>query len=163
MQLYFSEMVSPVGQLRLVAHDQALVAVLWDNSNDLKHIDLDTLVYDVKHPILQLAEVQLNEYFQAKRRIFNIPLDLQGTEFQKRAWQALIEIPFGETKSYKQQAEAIGQVKAVRAVGAANGKNPISIIVPCHRVVGANGHLVGFAGGLDKKQILLTLEGSFSL
>ena len=100
----------------------------------------------------------MSEYFAAKRQSFDLPLDFAGTDFQKKVWQALLQIPFGETRSYKDIALQIGNVKAVRAVGAANGKNPISIIAPCHRVVGANGKLVGFAGGLDNKDILLTLE-----
>jgi methylated-DNA-[protein]-cysteine S-methyltransferase len=104
------------------------------------------------------TEKQLSEYFAAKRQSFDLPLDFSGTDFQKQVWQALLQIPFGETRSYKDIALQIGNLKAVRAVGAANGKNPISIIVPCHRVVGANGKLVGFAGGLDNKDILLKLE-----
>lgn len=104
------------------------------------------------------TEKQLSEYFATKRQSFDLPLDFWGTDFQKQVWQALLQIPFGETRSYKDIALQIGNVKAVRAVGAANGKNPISIIAPCHRVVGANGKLVGFAGGLDNKDILLTLE-----
>ena len=112
----------------------------------------------MQHPILQETVKQLNEYFQGQRQIFDLPLDFEGTEFQHKVWQALLTIPFGETRSYKQIAEQIGNVKAVRAVGAANGKNPISIITPCHRVVGANGKLVGFAGGLENKDILLKIE-----
>lgn len=100
----------------------------------------------------------MNEYFAGQRQVFDLPLDFEGTEFQQKVWQALLTIPFGETRSYKQIAEQIGNVKAVRAVGAANGKNPISIIAPCHRVVGANGKLVGFAGGLENKDILLKIE-----
>ena len=102
--------------------------------------------------------LKVNEYFEGQRQVFDLPLDFEGTEFQQKVWQALLTIPFGETRSYKQIAEQIGNVKAVRAVGAANGKNPISIITPCHRVVGANGKLVGFAGGLENKDVLLQLE-----
>ena len=150
-------MPSPVGVLRLVAHDQALVAVLWENENP-KRVRLAELVEHNQHPILLETERQLSEYFAEKRQNFDLPLDFAGTDFQKQVWQALLQIPFGETRSYKDIALQIGNVKAVRAVGAANGKNPISIIAPCHRVVGANGNLVGFAGGLDNKDILLTLE-----
>lgn len=159
MQLSFMEMASPVGLLKLVAHDTALVAVLWENE-DPKRVRLAELVEDKKHPILLETQKQLNEYFSGQRQVFDLPLDFEGTEFQQKVWQALLTIPFGETRSYKQIAEQLGNVKAVRAVGAANGKNPISIIAPCHRVVGANGKLVGFAGGLENKDILLKLESN---
>ncbi|MDM1783238.1 methylated-DNA--[protein]-cysteine S-methyltransferase [Acinetobacter bereziniae] len=157
MQLSFMEMNSPVGKLKLVAHDQALVAVLWENENP-KRVRLAQLIENKNHPVLLETQQQLNEYFQGHRTQFDLALDFAGTEFQQKVWQALLMIPFGETRSYKQIAEQIGNVKAVRAVGAANGKNPISIIAPCHRVVGANGKLVGFAGGLENKDVLLKLE-----
>ncbi|WP_373350510.1 methylated-DNA--[protein]-cysteine S-methyltransferase [Acinetobacter bereziniae] len=157
MQLSFMEMNSPVGTLKLVAHDQALVAVLWENENP-KRVRLAQLIENKNHPVLLETKQQLNEYFQGHRTQFDLALDFAGTEFQQKVWQALLTIPFGETRSYKQIAEQIGNVKAVRAVGAANGKNPISIIAPCHRVVGANGKLVGFAGGLENKDVLLKLE-----
>ncbi|MBJ9952481.1 MULTISPECIES: methylated-DNA--[protein]-cysteine S-methyltransferase [unclassified Acinetobacter] len=157
MQLSFMEMNSPVGILKLVAHDQALVAVLWENENP-KRVRLAQLIENKNHPILLETQKQLNEYFQGQRTQFDLALDFAGTDFQQKVWQALLTIPFGETRSYKQIAEQIGNVEAVRAVGAANGKNPISIIAPCHRVVGANGKLVGFAGGLENKDILLKIE-----
>ena len=159
MQLSFMEMASPVGLLKLVAHDTALVAVLWENENP-KRVRLAELIEDQQHPILLKTQKQLNEYFSGQRKIFDLPLDFEGTEFQQKVWQALLTIPFGETRSYKQIAEQLGNVKAVRAVGAANGKNPISIIAPCHRVVGTSGKLVGFAGGLENKEILLKLESN---
>ncbi|OTG89163.1 methylated-DNA--[protein]-cysteine S-methyltransferase [Acinetobacter sp. ANC 3813] len=157
MKLSYLFLASPVGQLKLVANESALVAVLWENENP-DRVRLAELIEDSKHPILLEAVRQLNEYFAGKRQQFDLPLDFAGTPFQKKVWQALLSIPFGETRSYKQIAEQIGNVKAVRAVGAANGKNPISIIAPCHRVVGASGKLVGFAGGLENKEILLKLE-----
>jgi methylated-DNA-[protein]-cysteine S-methyltransferase len=157
MKLSFMEMASPVGQLKLVATETALVAVLWENENP-NRVRLAELIEDIQHPILLETQKQLNEYFAGQRQVFDLPLDFEGTEFQQKVWQALLTIPFGETRSYKQIAEQIGNVKAVRAVGAANGKNPISIIAPCHRVVGANGKLVGFAGGLENKGILLKIE-----
>ncbi|MGE8570519.1 MULTISPECIES: methylated-DNA--[protein]-cysteine S-methyltransferase [Acinetobacter] len=157
MQLSYQFLDSPVGQLKLVAHETALVAVLWENENP-NRVRLAALVEDLQHPILLKTAQQLNEYFAGKRQQFDLPLDFEGTAFQQQVWQALLTIPFGETRSYKQIAEQIGNVKAVRAVGAANGKNPISIIAPCHRVVGANGKLVGFAGGLENKEILLKIE-----
>ena len=157
MKLAYMKMASPVGTLKLVAHDTALVAVLWENENP-KRVRLAELVENAQHPILLETQKQLNEYFAGQRQKFDVPLDFEGTEFQQKVWQALLTIPFGETRSYKQIAEQIGNVKAVRAVGAANGKNPISIIAPCHRVVGTNGKLVGFAGGLENKDILLKIE-----
>lgn len=157
MKLAFIEMASPVGTLKLVANDTALVAVLWENENP-KRVRLAELIKQTHHPILLETQKQLSEYFAGKRQQFDLPLDFEGTEFQQKVWQALLTIPFGETRSYRDIAEQVGNVKAVRAVGAANGKNPISIIAPCHRVVGANGKLVGFAGGLDNKEILLKLE-----
>ncbi|MEB3792960.1 methylated-DNA--[protein]-cysteine S-methyltransferase [Acinetobacter sp. IK40] len=159
MQLVYMYMDSPVGALKLVAHDQALVAVMWDNE-DHKRVRLAELVEDRQHPMLHKVKQQLEEYFAGQRQQFDLPLDFQGTAFQQQVWQALLSIPYGETRSYKEIAVQLGNEKAVRAVGAANGKNPISIIAPCHRVIGSSRALVGFAGGLDKKQILLSLEQS---
>ncbi len=157
MKLAFMEMPSPVGILKLVATENALVAVLWENENP-KRVRLAELIEQVDHPILLETQKQLCEYFAGTRQQFDLPLDFEGTVFQKKVWQALLGIPFGETRSYRDIAEQVGNIKAVRAVGAANGKNPISIIAPCHRVVGVNGKLVGFAGGLNNKEILLGLE-----
>ena len=159
MQLVYMYMDSPVGALKLVAHDQALVAVMWDNE-DHKRVRLAELIESPQHPMLHKVKQQLEQYFAGQRQQFDLPIDFQGTDFQQQVWQALLTIPYGETRSYKEIALQIGNAKAVRAVGAANGKNPISIIAPCHRVIGASGALVGFAGGLDKKQILLSLEQS---
>ena len=157
MQLVYMYMDSPVGALKLVAHDQALVAVMWDNE-DHKRVRLAELIENIQHPMLLRVKQQLEQYFAGQRQQFNLPLDFQGTDFQQQVWRALLTIPYGETRSYKDIALQIGNEKAVRAVGAANGRNPISIIAPCHRVIGSGGALVGFAGGLDKKQILLSLE-----
>ena len=157
MQLFFMEIDSPVGVLKLVANDISLIAVLWENETP-NRVRLAELIENKQHPILLETQKQLSEYFEGQRKIFDLPLNFEGTEFQQKVWQALLTIPFGETRSYKDIAEQIGNVKAVRAVGAANGKNPISIIAPCHRVVGANGKLVGFAGGLENKNVLLKLE-----
>jgi len=109
-------------------------------------------------PLIKKAYTQLSEYFSGNRKTFNLPLKLEGTEFQKKVWQALIDIPYGETRSYKQIAEAVGCPKGCRAVGNANNKNKILIMVPCHRVIGANGDLVGFGAGLDVKKKLLYIE-----
>lgn len=150
-------MKSPVGKLKLIASDNGLKAILWEN-DDPNRVRLNPGLEDNHHPILLEAEHQLNDYFAKKRTTFSIPLDFTGTEFQKKVWAALLTIPFGETRSYGQIAEQVGHPKASRAVGAANGKNPISIIAPCHRVIGSTGKLTGFAGGLETKAILLALE-----
>ena len=150
-------MPSPVGLLTLVANDHGLAAVLWEN-DDPKRVRLSPVDEDSKHPVLLEAERQLQDYFAGKRKTFSLKLDFTGTEFQQKVWAALLTIPFGETRSYAQIAEHIGNPNAVRAVGAANGKNPISIIAPCHRVIGSNGKLTGFAGGMQAKAFLLKLE-----
>jgi len=107
---------------------------------------------------LSLLEEQLSQYFEGKRKLFNLPLALQGTSFQMNVWEALLHIPYGSTRSYQAQARIIGKPKAVRAVGKANGDNPVSIVIPCHRVVGKNGNLTGYGGGLWRKRFLIDLE-----
>ena len=154
---FYKTMPSPVGLLTLVASEQGLAAVLWEN-DDPKRVRLSPLHEDSRHPVLLEAERQLTDYFAGRREKFELELDFTGTEFQRQVWQALLTIPFGETRSYAQIAEQIGNPGAVRAVGAANGKNPISIIAPCHRVIGSNGKLTGFAGGMEAKAFLLKLE-----
>ncbi|MET3456308.1 MULTISPECIES: methylated-DNA--[protein]-cysteine S-methyltransferase [Pseudomonas] len=153
---------SPVGQLILVARETRLAAILWENER-LNRVRLGPLEEDTQHPVLKETERQLLEYFAGQRRRFELELDFAGTDFQVRVWHALLTIPFGETRSYRDIALQIGQPTAVRAVGAANGRNPISIIAPCHRVIGSSGSLTGFAGGLAAKQFLLSLEGQQSL
>ena len=148
---------TPVGRLRLVATDRGLAAVLWPNE-DPRRVRLGLLVEDENHPILIETERQLGSYFAGTLKRFTVPLDFQGTEFQRRVWQALLTIPFGETRYYVEIARQIGKPNAARAVGAANGRNPISIIAPCHRLLGSNGELTGFAGGLAVKQLLLRME-----
>jgi methylated-DNA-[protein]-cysteine S-methyltransferase len=148
---------SPVGDLKLIAADQGLAAIRWNN-NRPKRNPSGTLVEDDNHPILLETERQLNEYFQGKRKSFSLKLQLIGTKFQINVWHALLTIPFGETRSYGQLARQLGNPSAMRAVGAANGRNPIPIVVPCHRVIGASGDLVGFGGGLQMKAQLLELE-----
>lgn len=157
MSLSYKLMKSPVGELKLVASDQGLVAILWENDNPLR-VRLADVIENPEHPILVKAEKQLSEYFAGKRKSFSITLDMRGTDFQKNVWEALLAIPFGETRSYGELAKKLGKPDASRAVGAANGRNPISIIVPCHRVIGASGKLTGFAGGLEVKAQLLKLE-----
>jgi methylated-DNA-[protein]-cysteine S-methyltransferase len=158
MSYVYKTMKSPVGTLKLVGSEAGLAAVLWEN-DDPRRVRLEVGLQDEHHPVLVEAERQLNEYFAGKRKSFSVKLDFVGTPFQKKVWRALLSIPFSETRSYGQLAKQIGNPKAVRAVGAANGKNPISIIGPCHRVIGASGNLTGFAGGLEVKALLLRLEG----
>lgn len=150
-------MPSPVGKLKLVASARGLAAVLWENDRPGR-VKLAIAGEDRQHPVLLKAEKQLKEYFAGKRRSFALKLDFAGTDFQNKVWQALLAIPFGETRSYGDIARHLKNPKAMRAVGAANGRNPISIIAPCHRVIGANGKLTGFAGGLEVKARLLALE-----
>ncbi|TPV24665.1 methylated-DNA--[protein]-cysteine S-methyltransferase [Pantoea anthophila] len=156
---YFKLTVTPVGELKLVASERGLVGILWENDDPHRTRFLPQ-TRDDDHPILVETARQLGEYFAGARRGFELPLDFAGTDFQKKVWQALVAIPFGETRSYSQIAREIGHPLAVRAVGAANGRNPLSIVAPCHRVIGANGKLTGFAGGLTVKAFLLALETS---
>jgi len=157
MMYAYKTMPSPVGELKLIASDKGLAAILWEN-DDPGRVRLGMATEDSKHPVLLESERQLKDYFADRRTVFDLPLDFTGTDFQKKVWRALLTIPFGETRSYSQIARQIGSPKAVRAVGAANGKNPLSIVAPCHRVIGANGKLTGFAGGLEAKACLLDLE-----
>ena len=157
MTLFYKEIESPVGKLKLVASSNAMVAVLWERERP-NRVKLDTATLAPQHPILLETERQLSEYFCGGRTEFDLPLQPDGSEFQKKVWRALREIPFGQTRSYLDLARALGSSKAARAVGAANSKNPLSIIVPCHRVVGSDGSLTGFAGGVETKAALLALE-----
>jgi methylated-DNA-[protein]-cysteine S-methyltransferase len=157
MSLASKMIESPVGKLKLVASDNALVAILWEKDSP-RRVRLSDLAANDRHPVLVETERQLSEYFSGKRKTFSIALDMRGTRFQKEVWEALLAIPFGETRSYGQLAKQLGNPQATRAVGAANGRNPLSIIVPCHRVIGSSGKLTGFAGGLDVKAHLLNLE-----
>jgi methylated-DNA-[protein]-cysteine S-methyltransferase len=158
-QHVYKTMDSPVGKLTLVASSEGLAAILWENDRPGR-VRLTLDAQDDTHPVLLEAERQLGEYFGGRRKTFALKLDLAGTAFQRKVWNALLTIPFGETRSYAQIARQIGSPAAVRAVGAANGKNPVSIVAPCHRVIGSTGKLTGFAGGLDVKAHLLSLEGA---
>lgn len=157
IQYYFKIMESPLGPLRLVANNRGLAGVLWPIER-IGRVNLIPQKEDPNHPILLQAESQLAEYFAGIRMSFDLPLDFKGTPFQKAVWEYLVRIPFGETRSYGDVASDLGRPKAVRAVGGANGRNPISIIAGCHRVIGAKGALTGFAGGLAAKSFLLSLE-----
>ena len=150
-------LASPVGELKLVANGSRLAAILWENDTPGR-VRLGPMSESTDNPILLRTAEQLREYFAGTRVHFELDLEFAGTEFQKKVWAALLTIPFGETRSYSQIATQIGNPSAVRAVGAANGKNPISIVAPCHRVIGASGKLTGFAGGLEAKALLLRLE-----
>lgn len=153
-------MSSPLGDLTLVAEDGCLVGCFMalpdrDRSAESLGVPAGDAAVD---PVLVDASTQLGEYFAGERSEFDLPLAPHGDDFQQRVWALLCEIPYGETRSYGQLARALGDVNLSQAVGWANGRNPISIIVPCHRVIGADGSLVGYAGGLDRKRFLLSLE-----
>lgn len=155
--LHTATLDSPVGRLTLVASDAGLVAILWPDEAPAR-VRLGATVANPDHPVLAETRTQLTAYFAGSLTEFTVPLDLRGTDFQKAVWTALLAIPFGETRSYADVARAIGRPTATRAVGAANGRNPVSIIAPCHRVVGSDGTLTGFAGGLATKRFLLAHE-----
>lgn len=157
MSLSYKKINSPVGKLKLVASEEGLAAILWQNDRP-ERVPLGEMVEEPEHKVLVKTERQLTEYFAGERREFDLPLDMRGTPFQKEVWDALLGIPFGETKSYGDLAKQLGNPGAGRAVGAANGRNPISIVVPCHRVIGSSGKLTGFAGGLNVKARLLEME-----
>jgi methylated-DNA-[protein]-cysteine S-methyltransferase len=155
--LLLKTIASPVGALTLAARDDHLVAILWPD-DDPRRVPLGPGIVAPDDPLLTTAARQLAEYFAGTRRVFELPLAFGGTDFQRAVWAALLDIPFGETRSYAAVARAIGRPAAVRAVGAANGRNPLSIVAPCHRVIGGGGALTGFAGGLAAKRHLLALE-----
>ena len=150
---------SPIGELLLVADDTALLRLHVRQGKYEPAVQADWR-NDRSHSILTLAQRELDAYFARRLQAFSVAIAPQGTPFQRRVWTALTGIPYGETRTYAQQAQAIGQPAAVRAVGAANGRNPISLIVPCHRVIGADGSMTGYAGGLEAKRRLLALEGA---
>lgn len=148
---------TPVGALKLIASDNHLLAVLWPN--ELKHWLATAQMHQVaQHAVLDLTKQQLTDYFAGKRKDFELPIFFYGTVFQRQVWHALHSIHYGQTQSYTDIAIAIERPKAIRAVAAAIARNPVSIICPCHRVIGRNGHLTGFAGGLENKQHLLQIE-----
>ena len=140
-----------LGDVTLVEEDGALLAI------SLKPIQEGT---ELETPIIQEAHRQITEYLKGERKVFDLPIRLKGTDFQQQVWTALLDIPYGETRSYKQIAEAIGNPKGMRAVGMANNRNPLLIVVPCHRVIGANGSMVGYGEGVEMKEFLLRLEKS---
>jgi methylated-DNA-[protein]-cysteine S-methyltransferase len=147
-----------IGNIYLVASVQGLQSVSFEKQKSPMLKSLDSAQPVAR--MLKKATEQLEQYFGGKRKVFDLPLDMQGTAFQKKVWQALLQIPYGQTQSYKDVAAKIKKAKAVRAVGSANGKNPICVIVPCHRVIAANGKIGGYSGGLKIKAELLKLEHS---
>lgn len=162
---------SPIGPLTLCSSEQGLCGIEFGTDRDVfpalekrarQYWEAERLLPDEDDGFLQETAGELEEYFGGRRRDFRIPLDLRGTPFQIRVWEALARIPFGEVRSYKQVAEAVGSPKAVRAVGGANNKNPVPLIIPCHRVIGAGGDMVGYGGGLEIKRFLLEHEGFLS-
>ncbi len=148
---------TPGGKLKLIGNDEGLAAVLWEGDK-VERVRAKSEIMNEKHPVLLRAEIEILEYFEGNRLEFSVSLNPIGTDFQISVWDELKKIPYGETISYGELAKRIGNPKASRAVGAANGKNPLSIIVPCHRVIGASGKLTGFAGGVGVKAQLLKLE-----
>jgi AraC family transcriptional regulator of adaptative response/methylated-DNA-[protein]-cysteine methyltransferase len=166
--IFTRRILTPLGPMLAAASDEGICLLEFTDRRMLetqlnrirKRITTDILPGNNSH--LDVLEKQLNEYFAGKRKLFSLPLVLSGTPFQEKVWSALLDIPYGETRSYKQQAQAIGQPEAVRAVARANGDNRIAIIIPCHRVIGSDGQLVGYGGGLFRKQYLLSLETSNS-
>ena len=158
MNIFKEYLTTKYGILSIEADDEAILSINFLPAGK------STDEYAQSNIFTELCVMQLKEYFSGDRRYFNFPYRLTGTDFQNEVWTEIAKIPYGETRSYKQIAEAIGNPKAVRAVGMANNRNPWLVVVPCHRVIGANGQLVGYAGGLDKKEFLLRLENpNFSL
>ena len=158
---YAAVIDSPLGALSVVATDTGVRAILWEHDSAAR-VPLPDLVTDPDHPVVAKTRTQLAEYFAGTRTEFDLPMDLRGTEFQVTNWLALAEIPYGSTASYGDQARRLGRPRAARAIGAATGRNPLSIVLPCHRVMGSDGSLTGFAGGLDAKRWLLRHEGALS-
>lgn len=157
MNYFYKTISSPLGTLTIIANDNALKSIVW-MGEEINEKKFPNPILKNSHPILKQTETELREYFAGKRKKFTIKLDPNGTDFQKKSWKFLQSIPYGETRSYGEQAAGIGNKKGCRAVGGANGKNPIPIIIPCHRVIGSNGTLTGFASGVEIKKTLLDLE-----
>ena len=153
----WEDVASPLGPLTVLASDHGVHAIAFEG--DRTEQAKTNLPRAVNHPIINEVVEQLAMYFDGTLKVFDLPLDLRGTDFQKRVWKLLLDIPFGQTRTYGDIARTLGNVEASQAVGAANGKNPVAIVVPCHRVIGASGHLTGYAGGMEKKKFLLTHEG----
>lgn len=165
-----SEVVTPIGSLILMASSTHLVycnfsdyaRIAADLQSIENHPSIATKAVNKTNEIIDLTAIQLNEYFSGTRKEFALPYQFVGTSFQQKVWESLNDIPYGQTRTYRQQTNLLGDPKAIRAVASANGKNKLAIIVPCHRVIGSNQSLTGYAGGLARKQYLLNLEGSLT-
>ena len=157
-----TQIETPLGTMHACATDKGICLLEFDNRKklDVQFKNLGGTIEDGESPFFPQLRKELSEYFNEKRNSFSVPLDFVGTDFRKKVWTELIKVPYGKTVSYLQLAKAIGNEKAVRAVANANATNKIAIIVPCHRVIGSDGSLTGYAGGLDRKQHLLALEGA---
>lgn len=151
--LYFDGITTPLGRLHIVASDEAVLRIYFPGEKVAEHVERMP-----KHPIISLAKIQLSEYFAGQRRKFDLPLSLEGSEFQIRVWKTIAKVPYGKTITYGEEAKKIRKPDAVRAVGTANGRNPIPIIIPCHRIVPKGGGLGGYSGGVSRKKLLLKLE-----
>jgi methylated-DNA-[protein]-cysteine S-methyltransferase len=157
MAYHHKIIASPVGDMMLIAGDKGLEFLIWTRGQEDK-IPVEGSTEMPDHPLLLEATKQLEEYFAHRRKDFDLPIHFTGSDFQVKVWEALLTIPFGQTRTYGEIARQIGQPEAVRAVGGAANRNPIAIVAPCHRVIGSDGKLVGFGGGLQNKSILLQLE-----
>ena len=166
--IFLNHIDTPVGKMRIGASDEGICLFDFQYRKSIDSImkRIETLsgkkFTEGEHPYFKLLEQQINEYFLGIRKEFDLPLHLVGTPFQKSVWEGLLQIPYGETRSYKQQSIFLGNEKAIRAVATANGENGIAIIIPCHRVIGTNGSLTGYGGGLQRKKWLLDLERKYS-
>ncbi len=162
--LFHSKIDTPVGEMDVLSTNDGICLLEFHDRNELnaeiavleKHFECSITEGDNKH-IIQLKE-ELIEYFNGNLQNFTVPTIFQGTEFQSKVWNALLDIPYGQTRTYKEQTLVLGDIKAIRAVASANGKNKLAIIIPCHRVIGSDGNLTGYAGGVDRKRFLLNLE-----
>jgi methylated-DNA-[protein]-cysteine S-methyltransferase len=155
--LFYRYIDTPIGELELCANDAGLVSVLFVSTHKKELVKQA----ETEHPVLTETEKQLKAYFDKKRKEFDLPLALEGTDFQKRVWNQLTKTRFGKTINYLELAKQLGDEKCIRAAASANGKNPISIIIPCHRIIGSDGTLVGYSGNLERKQWLLQHEGAY--
>lgn len=155
MKNYIRLIHTPIGKMIAAADENAITSLDFTNESEL--------IQNSDTPLLLQLDEELHEYFAGKRKVFTLPLSVQGTPFQKQVWETLLTIPYGATISYAQEAKLFGNPKAVRAVASANGRNPIAILIPCHRVIASGGGLGGYSGGIDKKELLLELEQKFAL
>ena len=160
LQFYSGAFMAPFGEVTIVASHIGVRYVTFADDAHPKSLDMLNVESNDCHVVVHEVVRQLDEYFSGTRREFDLPLDLQGTEFQVAAWRSLARVPFGSTASYGEQAASIGRPRAVRAIGGANGRNPVAIVLPCHRIIGANGSLTGFGGGIAVKKWLLDHEKS---